>query len=76
MSQKFSIWPGGSNRRAHSNMGLFRSIHQMKAVRLIALVLGATALVAVVVVVVNGLYSAWALLELAWSAVLRLANLF
>lgn len=48
----------------------------MKAVRLIAVVLGAVALVAVVVVVVKGLHSAWALLELAWSAVLRFANLF
>jgi len=57
-------------------MGFFGSIHQMKAVRLIAVVLGAVALVAVVVVVVKGLHSAWALLELAWSAVLRFANLF
>jgi len=57
-------------------MGFFGSIHQMKAVRLIAVVLGAVALVIVSVVVVNGLYSAWALLELAWSAVVRFVNLF
>lgn len=48
----------------------------MKAVRLIAVVLGAVALVIVSVVVVNGLYSAWALLELAWSAVVRFVHLF
>ncbi len=48
----------------------------MKAVRLIAVVLGAVALVIVSAVVVNGLYSAWALLELAWSAVVRFVNLF
>jgi len=57
-------------------MGFFRSIHPMKAVRLIAVVLGAVALVVVSVVVVNGLYSAWALLELAWSAVVRFVHLF
>ncbi|GAB2717267.1 hypothetical protein GCM10027195_23670 [Comamonas sediminis] len=56
-------------------MGFFRSIHLMKAVRLIAVVLGAVALVVVSVVLVNGLYSAWALLELAWSAVVHFVNL-
>ncbi|WP_312525122.1 hypothetical protein [Comamonas sp.] len=48
----------------------------MKAVRLIAVVLGAVALVVVSVVVVNGLYSAWALLEFAWSVVVRFVNVF
>lgn len=48
----------------------------MKAVRRIAVVLGAVALAVVSVVVVNGLYSAWALLDLAWSAVVRFVNLF
>lgn len=48
----------------------------MKAVRLIAVVLGAVALVVVSVVLVNGLYSAWALLELAWSAVVHFVHLF
>ncbi|WP_429951197.1 hypothetical protein ACQYWY_06225 [Comamonas sediminis] len=57
-------------------MGFFGSIHQMKAVRRIAVVLGAVALAVVSVVVVNGLYSAWALLDLAWSAVVRFVNLF
>ncbi len=44
----------------------------MKATYLIVLVI----VVSVLVLVVNGLFSAWALLELAWSMVLSLVNLF
>ena len=44
----------------------------MKATYLIVLVI----VVSVLVLVVNGLFSAWALLELAWSMVLGFVNLF
>ena len=44
----------------------------MKATYLIVLVI----IVSVLVLVVNGLFSAWALLELAWSMVLSFVNLF
>ncbi|KGG89378.1 hypothetical protein P245_17060 [Comamonas thiooxydans] len=44
----------------------------MKAVQLIVAVLVAGALF----LVVNGLFSAWALLELAWSTILGFVNLF
>jgi hypothetical protein len=44
----------------------------MKTVQLIVLVI----LVGAIFLVVNGLFSAFALLELAWSTVLSLVNLF
>ncbi len=44
----------------------------MKAVQLIALVI----VVGALFLVVKGLFSAWALLELAWSAILSFVNLF
>ncbi|MEJ5149499.1 hypothetical protein [Comamonas sp. MYb396] len=44
----------------------------MKAVQLIALVI----VVGALFLVMNGLFSAWALLELAWSAILGFVNLF
>lgn len=44
----------------------------MKTVQLIVLVI----LVGAIFLVVNGLFSAFALLELAWSTVLTLVNLF
>lgn len=44
----------------------------MKAVQLIALVI----VVGALFLVVNGLFSAWALLELAWSTILGFVNLF
>ncbi|WP_256376833.1 hypothetical protein [Diaphorobacter sp. HDW4A] len=44
----------------------------MKAVQLITLVI----IVGALFLVVNGLFSAWALLELAWSTILSLVNLF
>lgn len=44
----------------------------MKAVRLIVLAM----VVGALYLVMNGLFSAWALLELAWSTILGLANRF
>lgn len=44
----------------------------MKAVHLIVLVI----VVGALFLVVNGLFSAWALLELAWSTILGLVNRF
>ncbi len=44
----------------------------MKTVQLIVLVI----LVGVIILVVNGLFSAFALLELAWSTILSFVNLF
>jgi cell shape-determining protein MreC len=44
----------------------------MKTVQLIVLVI----LVGAIFLVVNGLFSAFTLLELAWSTVLSLVNLF
>ncbi|AIJ47499.1 hypothetical protein O987_16935 [Comamonas testosteroni TK102] len=44
----------------------------MKAVQLIVLVI----VVGAIFLVVNGLFSAWALLELAWSMLLSFVNLF
>jgi len=44
----------------------------MKAVQLIVLVI----IVVALFLVVNGLFSAWALLELAWSVIISFVNLF
>jgi len=44
----------------------------MKTLQLIVLVI----LVGAIILVVNGLFSAFALLELAWSAILSFVNLF
>ncbi|UXC20494.1 hypothetical protein [Comamonas squillarum] len=44
----------------------------MKAAQLVALVI----VVGAIFLVVNGFFSAWALLELAWSATLSFVNLF
>lgn len=44
----------------------------MKAMHLIVLVI----VVGALLLVVNGLFSAWALLELAWSTILSLVNRF
>lgn len=44
----------------------------MKAMHLIVLVI----VVGALFLVVNGLFSAWALLELAWSTILSFVNLF
>lgn len=44
----------------------------MKAVQLIVLLI----IVGALLLVVNGLLSAWALLELAWSAIISFVNLF
>lgn len=44
----------------------------MKAMHLIVLVIAVGALF----LVVRGLFSAWTLLELAWSTILRFVNLF
>lgn len=44
----------------------------MKTLQLIVLVI----LVGAIILVVNGLFSAFALLELAWSTILSFVNLF
>jgi hypothetical protein len=44
----------------------------MKAVQFIVVMI----VVGVLFLVVNGLFSAWALLEMAWSMILGFANLF
>ena len=44
----------------------------MKVVQLIALAI----VVGALFLVMNGLFSAWALLELAWSSILSFINLF
>jgi len=53
-------------------IGFFGRLHSMKAVQLIVLVI----VVGALFLVVNGLFSAWALLELAWSAIISFVNLF
>ncbi|CUB02100.1 MULTISPECIES: hypothetical protein [Comamonas] len=57
---------------SNEKIGFFGRLHRMKAVQLIVVVLVAGALF----LVVNGLFSAWALLELAWSTILSFVNLF
>jgi len=57
---------------ANEKIGFFGRLPRMKAVQLIVLVIAVGALF----LVVNGLFSAWALLELAWSAILSFVNLF
>lgn len=56
----------------NEKIGFFGRFHRLKAVQLIviAIVVGALFLV------VKGLFSAWALLELAWSTILSFVNLF
>lgn len=44
----------------------------MKALHLIVVMIG----IGVLFLVLRGFFSAWALLELAWSAILSLANRF
>lgn len=50
----------------------FKEIYRMKALHLIVLVI----VVGAFFLVVRGLFSAWALLELAWSAIFSLLNRF
>lgn len=57
---------------SNKKIGFFGRLHRTKAVQLIVVVLVAGALF----LVVNGLFSAWALLELAWSMILSFVNLF
>ncbi|KGG88119.1 MULTISPECIES: hypothetical protein [Comamonas] len=56
----------------NEKIGFFGRLHRMKAVQLIVVVL----VVGALFLVVNGLFSAWALLELAWSTILGFVNLF
>ena len=56
----------------NGKIGFFGRLHRTKAVQLIVLVI----VVGTLFLVVNGLFSAWALLELAWSAILSFVNLF
>ena len=56
----------------NEKIGFFGRLHRMKVVQLIVIVIVVSALF----LVVNGLFSAWALLELAWSAILSFVNLF
>ncbi|WP_395027451.1 hypothetical protein [Comamonas odontotermitis] len=53
-------------------IGFSGGLLRMKAVQFIVLVIAVGALF----LVVNGLFSAWALLELAWSVILSFVNLF
>jgi hypothetical protein len=53
-------------------IGFFREAHSMKAVQLIVLLI----IVGALLLVMNGLLSAWALIELAWSAIISFVNLF
>lgn len=57
---------------SNEKIGFFGRLHRMKAVQLIVLVI----VVGALFLVVNGLFSAWALLELAWSTILGFVNLF
>ncbi|WP_230847576.1 MULTISPECIES: hypothetical protein [Comamonas] len=56
----------------NEKIGFFGRLHRMKALQLIVLVI----VVGALFLVVNGLFSAWALLELAWSTILSFVNLF
>jgi len=53
-------------------IGFFRKLHGMKSVQLIVLVI----VVGALFLVINGLFSALALLELAWSTIISFVNLF
>lgn len=56
----------------NEKIGFFGRPRRMKAVQLIVIVI----VVGAPFLVVNGLFSAWALLELAWSTILSFVNLF
>jgi len=58
-------------KMSHS-IDFFGRLQSMKAVQLIVLVI----IVVALFLVVNGLFSAWALLELAWSVIISFVNLF
>lgn len=56
----------------NGKIGFFGRLHRVKALQLIVIVI----VVGALFLVVNGLFSAWALLELAWSTILSFVNLF